>query len=51
MPSIIHKTVYEKAFISKEAKTSITNALDTCIYDQMISALVIYGCNGNKPAL
>lgn len=36
MPSIVHKTVYEKTFIAKEAKTSITNALDTCLFDDML---------------
>ena len=51
MPSIVRKTVYEKAFISKEAKNSVTKALDCCIYDQTINAIVDFGCNGNKPAL
>ena len=51
MPSIVHKTVYEKAFIAKEAKTSVSNSLDVCIFDDMLSILIDKGCNGNTKVL
>ena len=48
MPSIIFKTVYEKAFIAKEAQTSVQNALNTCRYDELLNILIEAGCKGIK---
>ena len=35
-PSILFKTVYDKLFINKEAKTTITNAIEHCFYKQFL---------------
>ena len=51
MPSIVFKTVYEKAFIAKEAQTSVKNALETCIFNDMLSILIQTGCNGTNRTL
>ena len=51
MGSIVHKTVYEKAFIAKEAKASVTYALDTCLFDDTLESLITKGCNGNTKVL
>ena len=40
MPSIVYKTVCEKSFVAKEAKTSITNALEYCFFDDMLTSFV-----------
>jgi hypothetical protein len=32
MPSLLFKTVYDKVFISKEAKSAVTNAIKNCIF-------------------
>jgi len=51
MPSLVFKTVYEKAFIAKEAKASVTNALEWCTFDDMLTILISKGCNGNNRTL
>ena len=51
MPSIVFKTVYDKVFIAKEAKTSVVNALDSCIFDDMLTVIIKTGCNGNNRTL
>ena len=40
MPSIVFKTVYDKTFIAKEAKSSVTLALKACYYDEMLASLM-----------
>mmetsp|Transcript_14508 Transcript_14508/g.22516 ORF Transcript_14508/g.22516 Transcript_14508/m.22516 type:complete len:282 (+) Transcript_14508:56-901(+) len=50
-PSILHKTVYEKAFISKEAKTSMMHAIATAPCSELLAFLLSDGCrckNNNK---
>ena len=32
MPSLLFKTVYDKVFISKEAKSAVANAIKNCIF-------------------
>ena len=32
MPSLLFKTVYDKVFISKEAKQAVTYAIKNCIF-------------------
>ena len=48
MPSIVVKTVYEKAFIAREARTSVQNALNMCRYDELLNILIETGCKGNN---
>ena len=39
-PSILFKTVYDKSFINKEAKTAIQNSLKTCVFFENIEVLL-----------
>jgi len=51
LPSILLKTVYEKAFISKEAKNSMTNAISNCKTFEVLQIILDEGCrckNNNK---
>ena len=50
MPSVVFKTVYDKTFIAKEAKTTVAKALEACYYDEMLESLMMY-CNGSNKAL
>jgi len=38
--SILFKTVYDKLFINKEAKTSINHALNHCFYKEFLTILI-----------
>ena len=51
MPSILGKTISEKAFIKIEARNSVENALDNCVFDDLLNILIANGCNANKKAL
>jgi len=46
LPSVLHKTNYEKAFINKEAKDVMTRALTVCQHKELLSVLL--DCNHNK---
>jgi len=39
-PSILQKTVYDKLFIAKEAKSSINNANKHCFYKEFLTILL-----------
>lgn len=47
LPSVLFKTVYDKVFISREAKSTINNSLKEgkCLYREMINVLIDDGCN------
>lgn len=47
LPSVLFKTVYDKVFISKEAKNAINNSLGEgkCLYREMLIVLIEDGCN------
>ena len=47
MPSVLFKTVYDKVFISREAKSTINNSLKEgkCLYREMLVVLIEDGCN------
>ena len=43
LPSVLFKTVYDKVFISKEAKSAITFALSTCSFNETLK-VILDGC-------
>lgn len=51
MPVIVFKSVHEKAFISKEAKNSITNCIENIICDEMLDVFIESGCNSKNKTL
>lgn len=44
LPSVLFKTVYDKVFISKEAKSAITFSLESCHSKETLSVLINDGC-------
>lgn len=44
MPSLLFKTVYDKVFISKEAKTAVGHVIKNCIFLQTLESLLNEGC-------
>lgn len=49
LPSVLGKTVYEKTFISKEAKNSVTNAIHSCShFPHLLRILIHSGCKNTK---
>lgn len=50
LPSVLFKTVYDKVFISKEAKNTITHSLGEgkCLYKEMLLVLIEEGCNNKN---
>jgi hypothetical protein len=47
LPSVLFKTVYDKVFISKEAKSAITFALSTCSFNETLM-VILDGCLQKK---
>ena len=44
LPSVLFKTVYDKVFISKEAKTAVTHSLTTCHFKETLEVIINDGC-------
>ena len=51
MPSALFKTIYEKGFIAAIARNSVTNALECCIFDELLDVLIDTGCNSTNKNL
>ena len=45
LPNILHKTVYDKVFISNEANHAVLNCLKTCLYKETLQVLINDGCD------
>ena len=45
LPNILHKTVYDKVFISNEANHAILNCLKTCLYKDTLHVIITDGCD------
>lgn len=49
LPSILFKTVYDKVFISKEARTAVGNSLESCAaHSEVLRILINDGCRNKK---
>ena len=44
LPSIFHRTVYDKVFIAREAKTAVSNCLKNCVIPEVLEITVSDGC-------
>lgn len=44
MPSVLFKTVYDKVFISKEAKNAVTYSLSNCNFKETLDVIINDGC-------
>lgn len=44
LPSVLFKTVYDKVFISKEAKNAVTHSLHTCHFKETLGVIINDGC-------
>jgi hypothetical protein len=44
LPSVLFKTVYDKVFISKEAKNAVTFSLSTCHFKETLGVIINDGC-------
>jgi len=51
MSSILSKTIYEKSFIANLARNAVMNALDCCIFDELLDVLIDAGCNSTNKTL
>jgi len=45
MPSILAKTVYEKAFIASKAHSTMMQTIDIGFSDEIIDIIIDVGCN------